>query len=67
MGVTRLSETAVAELRDRYLAEAIATERRANYLAALLDQLGIDPGRYAGFDDATGEIILLEEEAAGAK
>lgn len=57
----KLSKAVRAELRGRYMAKQAADERLASYLLGVLHQVGVDPERYAGFDDATGEILLTED------
>lgn len=54
----RIAKTARAELVARYRAKVIADAALSDYLLGILHQLGVDPEQYAGFDDATGEILL---------
>lgn len=58
----RLSRAVCAELRARYITKQAADERLASYLLGVLHQVGVTPEQYAGFDDATGEILLQPDE-----
>lgn len=54
----RIAKAARAELRLRYLAKEAADRELATYLLGVLHQAGLDPARYRGFDDVTGEVLL---------
>lgn len=58
--MTRLSKAVRAELTARYQAKQAADERLMSYLLGVLQQIGVDPETYAGFDDQTGEILTQE-------
>ena len=60
--MTRLSRTVRDELAARYRQRDDAEHRLTSYLLAVLQMAGIDPNRFAGFDDVTGEILLKPEE-----
>jgi hypothetical protein len=60
-----VSAAATAELRERFAARQAAERALAEYMAAVLDTLGVDRERYLAFDDETGEVILAPEDPAG--
>ena len=50
-----------AELRARFAASKAAETRLTDFLAGVALALGIDHDRVAGYDDDTGDLLLVPE------
>ena len=60
----RMSRAALEEARRRAQAVEQAQERFSSYMLGVVQQAGVDPETYGGFDDQTGEIIVREAEGS---
>lgn len=58
-----LPPDASAGLKRRYEAHRATEGALATYLEAVVAVLGIDPASVRGFDDATGELLLEDDDA----
>ena len=55
-----IPQAAVAGLHGRHIAHEATERDLTTYLQGILAGLDIDPKRYAGFDDQTGELLLKD-------